>query len=137
MPQVSGLLDQRSYALAMKSQGLHGCECSAPVPGSTPFRLPCSRRGCLHLSLVVCLGCGPVCNRRLSPAGLSAPVVPRPSLVSQPLAGLAAATPHNLEPERGPFFLLFSSFLPPLSVKWSSPQGSREQHSLPGFLESP
>lgn len=68
--------------------------------------------------------------------GLSAPVVPHPSLVSQLLAGHGAATPHHLKPERGPFFSFFSSFLSLLSMKWSSPQGSREYHSVPGFLES-
>lgn len=105
--------------------------------GSPPFQPPCSHRGCLHLPPVVRLGCGAVCNRRLLSAVLSAPVVPRPSPVSQLLAGRGTATPHHLKPERGPFFSLFSSFLPLLSVKWSSPQGSREQHTLPGFLESP
>lgn len=59
-----------------------------------------------------------------------------PSPVSQLLAGREAATPHHLKPERGPFFSLSSSFLSPLSMKWSSPQASREQHSLPGVLES-
>lgn len=84
----------------------------------------------------VCLGCGALCNRRLLSAGLSAPVELRPSPVSQLLAGRGTATPHLLKLERRPFFSLFSPFLPLLSVKWSSPQGSREQHSLPGFLES-
>ena len=60
----------------------------------------------------------------------------RPSPVSQLLASRGTATPHLLKLERRPFFSLFSPFLPLLSVKWSSPQGSREQHSLPGFLES-
>lgn len=47
------------------------------------------------------------------------------------------ATPHHLKSERGPFFSFSSSFLSPLSMKWSSPLGSREHRSLPGFLESP
>lgn len=71
-----------------------------------------SLRDCLHLTPVVSLGCGAVCNRRLLSAGLSAPVVPCPSPVSQLLAGHGAATPHHLKPERGPFFSRLSSFFP-------------------------
>lgn len=77
-----------------------------------PFQPPHFLGDCLHLTPVVCLGCGTVCNRRLLSAGLSAPVVPGPSPVSQLLAGAGEATPQHLKSERGPFFSFFSSFLP-------------------------
>lgn len=93
--------------------------------------------GAVCLNPVVSLGRGAVCNRRLLSASLSAPVVPCPMPVSQLLAGRWLATPQRFEPERGPFFSLSSAFLPPLSVKWSSPLGSREHPSVPRVLESP
>lgn len=91
----------------------------------------------LCLNPVVSLGCGVVCNRRLLSTSLSAPVLSCPRPVSQLLAGRWPAPPQRLEPERGPFFSLSSAFLPPLSVKWSSPLGSREHPSVPRVLESP
>lgn len=103
-----------------------------------PKTPPCSPVGSsLCLNPVVSLGRGAVCNRRLLSASLSAPVLHCPMPVSQLLAGCWPATPQRLEPERGPFFSLSSAFLPLLSVKWSSPLGSREHPSVPRVLESP
>lgn len=118
--QVPGRMVQCSCSLAMKSQGPHGCQCSEPGPGEAeqghlllpalPALAPPQKLSPPdHGGLSRVWSC---CNRRLLSAGLSAPVVPCPSPVSQLLAGHGAATPHHLKPERGPFFSRSSSFLP-------------------------
>lgn len=69
--QVSGCLVQCSCPLAMELQGPHGSECSEAGPGKAgqgqlpgqtfsrlPFQPPHSLGDCLHLTAVVCLGCG-------------------------------------------------------------------------------
>lgn len=66
--QVSGCLIQRSYSLAMKFQGPHGCECPEPGPGKAG-QGQLLRPGFLLPALSV-----PTLPRRLSPpdpSGLS------------------------------------------------------------------
>lgn len=83
MKSVSPWLSAQSQALGRLDEDSFPDQAFSRLP----FLPPHSLRDCLHLTPVVCPGCGAVCNRRLLSAGLSAPVEPCPSPVSQLLAG--------------------------------------------------